>query len=42
LPGARDKSVGWYDSESQVLWVFGGFGLDRNGNRGVYHRTKMR
>jgi N-acetylneuraminic acid mutarotase len=32
-PGARDNSVSWIDSSGN-LWLFGGNGLDANGNAG--------
>jgi len=35
LPGARYGAVGWFDSSTQALWLFGGFGLAANDNPGV-------
>ena len=26
IPGARSSTLGWYDSASQELWIFGGYG----------------
>ena len=28
MPGARAGAVGWFDSSSQELWLFGGYGYD--------------
>ena len=25
-PGAREKAIVWYDSSTQTLWLFGGYG----------------
>jgi N-acetylneuraminic acid mutarotase len=33
-PGARAAAVSWIDSQGK-LWLFGGFGLDSAGNRGM-------
>jgi N-acetylneuraminic acid mutarotase len=33
IPGSRQKAVSWTDS-SRNLWLFGGWGLDANGNEG--------
>ena len=26
VPGGRGHAVGWYDSETQEMWLFGGIG----------------
>lgn len=33
-PGAREDAAGWTDSKGN-LWLFGGYGLDASGTRGV-------
>jgi len=35
FPGARYDAVGWYDSLSQELWMFGGLGLPTSGSSGM-------
>mgnify|MGYP007125572497 CR=1 FL=1 len=27
MPGAREDAVGWFDSDTKELWLFGGHGL---------------
>ena len=27
IPGSREGTVGWFDSSTQELWLFGGFGF---------------
>ena len=36
-PGTRDAAIGWTDSTTGNLWVFGGYGLDTNGKWGLYN-----
>ena len=31
-PGARERAIGWYDSSSQELWLFGGYGFGQDGS----------
>jgi hypothetical protein len=33
-PGGREQATGWVDSNGNDLWLFGGTGLDGNGNSG--------
>jgi len=35
-PGGRSLAAGWYDSTNQVFWLFGGLGVDSNGDEGAY------
>jgi len=35
-PGARQSAVGWCDSSTQELWLFGGAGYDKNTIFGAY------
>ena len=34
-PGTRDAAIGWTDANGN-LWLFGGYGIDTNGNSGLY------
>ena len=36
IPGARYTAVGWYDSSTHELWLFGGQGIDSFTNSGAY------
>jgi len=35
VPGARNGAVGWYDSEKQQYWLFGGHGYATNSTVGA-------
>jgi len=34
-PGARDRPVAWYDGSLGEFWLFGGYGIDSDGEEGA-------
>jgi len=44
FPGARYSPTGWYDSSTQELWVFGGYGYGEvqfDGGAFCWHPPKL-
>jgi hypothetical protein len=37
-PGARNPAVGWYDSATRELWMFGGYGYVSTSTGTFKHR----
>jgi len=35
VPGSRHSAVGWYDSSTQELWLFGGIGYSNSSSGGA-------
>ena len=35
VPGARQYAVGWFDSSTQELWLFGGYGCANTNDTGT-------